>query len=147
MVQQNRPYSAMDVWNNLRQEYPKAVRLRRFYAFLHICEHVNKNSFMGTSCPSVHPPLCVFSPFNRPANMNQTRRADYLWPWRSDSFSFVPNILFRIRLQILSSFQCFCIRFQPSPSYFLPFVYQVFFVGSKKRMMHTCSLATAILFL
>ncbi|KAK6108184.1 Tat binding protein 1(TBP-1)-interacting protein (TBPIP) family protein [Brugia pahangi] len=25
MLQQNRPYSAIDVWNNLRQEYPKAV--------------------------------------------------------------------------------------------------------------------------
>ncbi|VIO98303.1 Uncharacterized protein BM_BM9998 [Brugia malayi] len=24
MLQQNRPYSAIDVWNNLRQEYPKA---------------------------------------------------------------------------------------------------------------------------
>ncbi|EFO28232.1 hypothetical protein LOAG_00260 [Loa loa] len=24
MLQQNRPYSAVDVWNNLRQEYPKA---------------------------------------------------------------------------------------------------------------------------
>ncbi|VDM97828.1 unnamed protein product [Thelazia callipaeda] len=25
MLQQNRPYSAVDVWNNLRQEYPKAA--------------------------------------------------------------------------------------------------------------------------
>lgn len=25
MLQQNRPYSAVDVWNNLRQEYPKTV--------------------------------------------------------------------------------------------------------------------------